>query len=513
MKRYMLPGITLLILALFFSTAGLAAEKEEEKVLTVVSPWRSKGMNLHKSGFLFVRMGCVETLTTTDNRGNIVGLLARSWTVSPDRLTWTFTLRPGITFHDSSPLTAAAVSKSLTMALKNRGALAKAKIAEITPVSRLILRITTTQPFAPLPAYLAHYSAAIVSEGSYDQQGELKHVSGTGPYILTDHQGDTRFDFQANPFYWGEKPQVQYARYLAVPEAKTRTSMIVNGEADMAFTLAPDDIEELQATEGVQVLAMTIPRTRLLVLNCSLPFFSTARSRQALSLAIDRRGIADDMLRHPNSMATQLLPYAAAMWHTPELLPLEYSLLEARKILEDEGWHPGPDDILEKNGQRFEFELRTYATRPMLPIIAASLQQQLRKVGIRVRVIIGKGSDIPAHRSDNTLQAALIARNFALIPDAIGTIYNDFGPEPGSWGAFHWQSDELNELLERYLKTFDQNRAEALRVEILTVLQRELPVIPISWYEHIIGLSDRIEGVDIDPYELKSYLNGVRWAR
>ncbi|BCO09177.1 ABC transporter substrate-binding protein [Desulfolithobacter dissulfuricans] len=513
MKRFILPGITLLMLALFFSTTVVAVEKEEEKVLTVVSPWRLKGMNLHKSGFLFARMGCVETLTTTDNRGKIVGLLARSWTVSPDRLTWTFTLRPDITFHDQTPLTAGAVSKSLNIALKNRGVLAKAKIAEITPISPRTLRITTTQPFAPLPAYLAHYSAAIVSEGSFDEQGRLKHIYGTGPYILTGQQGDIRFDFKANPSYWGEKPQVQYVRHLGIPEAKTRANMILNGEADMAFTLSPADMEELQAAEGVRVVALTIPRTRLLVLNCALPFFSTVRSRQALSLAIDRRGIAADMLRNPNSMATQLLPYAAAMWHTPELIPLEYNLLQARKMLEEDGWQPGEDDILEKNGQRFEFELRTYSTRPMLPVIAASLQQQLRKVGIEMHVVVGKGSDIPAHRADNTLQAALIARNFALIPDAIGTIYNDFGPDPGNWGAFHWQSDELNELLERYLETFDQERAEALRVDILTVLQRELPVIPISWYEHIIGLSDRIEGVNIDPYELKSYLNGVRWAR
>ncbi|WP_456387452.1 ABC transporter substrate-binding protein [Desulfolithobacter sp.] len=513
MKRFILPGITLLMFTLFFSTTMAAVEKKEEKVLTIVAPWRLKGMDLQRSGFIFTRMGCVETLTTTDDRGRIVGHLIESWSVSPDRLTWTFTLRSNVTFHDQTPLTARAVSKSLNLALKNKSILTRARIKEIIPVSPQILRITTSQPFAPLPSYLAHYSAGIVSENSFDDQGHLRHVIGTGPYILTGHEGDSRFDFQANPTYWGEKPQVQHARYLAVPEAGRRALMIRDGEADMAFTLSPTVLSQLRAAGTVRVVTMTIPRTRLLILNCSQPFFSTIRSRQALSLAIDRRGIASSMLRHPNSMATQLLPYSAAMWHTPELKPLEYNLLQARKMLEEEGWQPGKDGILQKNGQRFEFELRTYSTRPMLPVIAASLKEQLRRIGIKVHVVVGTGSDYLAHRADDTLQAALVARNFALIPDAIGTIYNDFGPDPGNWGAFHWQSEKINGMLDRYLQTFDENQAKALRLEILTVLQRELPVIPVSWYEHIIGLSDRIEGVNIDPHELKSYLNGVRWAR
>ena len=93
------------------------------------------------------------------------------------------------------------------------------------------------------------------------------------------------------------------------------------------------------------------------------------------------------------------------------------------------------------------------------------------------------------------------------------TIYGDYGPKSGAWGALGWQSDSLNRVLAEYLATFDQNKAQALRNQTLEILQQELPVIPVTWYEHIVAYSNRLEGVHIDPYEIKSYVRGIRWKK
>lgn len=509
MKHLTFMSIALLILVCCFSTATTAAEK---KTLTVVSPWKVKSLDLGKSGFLFARMGCVEMLTTTDAKGNVVGFLAESWNVSADKLTWTFKLRPHISFHDKTPLTAGAVANSLTISLKNKGVLTKAKIAKITPIDDLTLQIRTTEPFSSLPAHLAHYSAGIVSEASFDENDKIREIHGTGQYILTEEQGKSLFRFRANHEYWGEEPLVEYTEYQAVPKGETRGFMIKAGQADMAFTLSPADAEQLKKTGGAKVETVTIPRTRLLLLNCNLPMFSDVRVRQALSLAIDRQSIATGLLRNPESSATQLLPPAVSMWHIPELKPLEYNAANALNLLDEAGWKPGTDGILEKDGQRFEFELVTCATRPMLPPIATALQQQLKDIGIKMNITVGESSQIPDKRADGSLQAALIARNFGLIPDAIGTIFGDYGPTPGSWGAVGWQSVRLNQLLADYLGAFDTKKAADLRHDISSILQAELPVIPVTWYEHIVAVSVRIEGVAIDPFEIKSYTKGAQWV-
>lgn len=500
--------ITLFYCASVFTPVQAA---EKTRVLRVVAPWSAKGMDLAKSGFIFARMGCVEMLTSADASGHIAGLLAESWQVAPDGLTWTFKLRPGVTFHDQTPLTAEAAARSLNIALKSKGVLSKATVEKITASGPLLLEIQTAQPFSALPAYIAHYSAGIVSPASFDDAGHLKTVYGTGQYALTDFQGGSLFRFHAHHGYWGEKPGIEKTEYHAVPKGETRGFMMKAGQAEMAFTLSPVDAKQLERSADVTVETLSIPRTRLMMLNCKLPVFSDIKVRQALSLAIDRRGIAAALLRNPPSAATQLLPPTAAMWHDSALEGFSYDPEKAADLLSRAGWKPGSDGILVKDGNRFSFDLMTYAARPMLPPVAAAIQDQLRQVGIEMNIQVVESSLIPEKNSDGTLQAGLVARNFGQIPDAVGTIYGDYGPNAGNWGAMGWRSPELNDMLTEYLACFDADRSQTLRKEILGLLQQELPVIPVTWYEHIVAYSNRIEGVDIDPFEIQSYVKGVQW--
>ena len=484
---------------------------DKKKVLRVVAPWKAKGMDLSKSGFVFARMGCVEMLTTADASGNITGSLAESWQVAQDELTWTFKLRSNVTFHDHTSLTAEAAAHSLNIALASKGVLSKAMVTKITATGPLSLEIQTSKPFSALPAYIAHYSAGIVSPASFDEAGHIKAVYGTGQYVLTDHEGGSLFRFHAYPDYWGETPRIERTEYHAVPKGETRGFMMKAGQAEMAFTLSPVDAKQLEQSSDVTVETLSIPRTRLMMLNCNLPFFSDLKVRQALSLAIDRPGIAAALLRNPPSAATQLLPPTAAMWHDSALEGFSYDPKKAAALLSQSGWKPGSDGILVKDGHRFSFDLMTYAARPMLPPVATAIQDQLRQVGIEMKIQVVESSLIPEKNTEGTLQAALVARNFGQIPDAVGTIFGDYGPHSGGWGAIQWESSKLNEMLSEYLATFDLNRSQTLRKEILALLQYELPVIPITWYEHIVAYSNRIEGVNIDPFEIKSYVKGVWW--
>lgn len=494
-----------------FCPSAVAAE--EKPVLRVVAPWKAKGINLDKSGFVFARMGCTEMLTTADRSGHIAGLLAQSWKVGEDGNTWTFTLRPGVTFHDQTPLTAEAAARSLTVAMENKNVLSKAKVISIRAKDTLNLEIVTSEPFSALPAYLGHYTNGIVSPASFDENNHINRIYGTGQFQLESFEGDSLFRFTAFPDYWGESSNISRTEYHAVPKGETRGFMMKAGQAEMAFTLSPMDARQLQNSSDLTVETLSIPRTRLIILNTRLPFFSDTKIRQAISLAIDRTGIATALLRNPPSAAEQLLPPTAAMWHDPELIPLSYSPRKASELLAQAGWKPGPDGILVKNNNRFSFEILTYAARPMLPPVATAIQDQLKKVGIEMKITVGESSLIPEKHKDGTLQAALVARNFGQIPDAVGTIYGDYGPKPGAWGSLGWQSDTLNQVLAQYLETFDPAGAQILRNRILDILQQELPIIPITWYEHIVAYSNRLEGVNIDPYEIKSYVKGVRWKK
>jgi peptide/nickel transport system substrate-binding protein len=165
-----------------------------------------------------------------------------------------------------------------------------------------------------------------------------------------------------------------------------------------------------------------------------------------------------------------------------------------------------------RNGVPFRLSLRSFPDRPELPPIAAALQDQLRQVGIAVSVAIGNSSEIPAGHRDGTLQMALFARNFSLVPDPIGTMLADFGPGGGDWGAMGWSSPEMARALDRLSAATDPEERARLRGEIAAILQAELPVLPIAWYEHTLAASKRLAGVSLDPLELSYRISAMRWA-
>ena len=510
----MLKRTTIIILCFFFVlTAGQVIASQSDNTLVIVSPWKAKGMDPVISGFIFTRMGCIETLTTSDGKGGIEPKLAKSWSVSKDKITWTFILRDRVLFHDGTPLTGEAVVKALNRVLTKKKLFKGTPVESVTSKGRDII-IKTSSPFAALPAYLSHYSTGIIATAAYNDDMSVNEIIGTGFYRLVSTNGKTVFDFEAFDKYWGKKAAIQKTRYLAVPNGETRALMAESGEADISLTLSATAAERLQKTSGVSIISTAIPRVRLLKLNANLDFFDTIEERLALSLAIDRKGIARAILKNPKTAATQLMP-EVSLWHNTSLKPLAYNPKKACRLLEKAGWKRNSDSIYVKNGKEFAFELITYSSRPMLPVVAEALQSQFAAVGMRMKISVGKSSQIPARHKDGTIETALVGRNFGLVPDSIGTINADFGPVDSrdSWGATGWESSELNNHIDKYLNAFDEKKASKIRKNITAILQEELPVIPVSWYDHHVAVSKGITGVKLDAFELRPYPEGVRWAK
>lgn len=497
----------------FVLTAGHVIASQSDNTLVVVSPWKAKGMDPIISGFIFTRMGCVETLTTSDGKGGIEPELAKQWSVSKDKMTWTFTLRNKVLFHDGTALTGEAVVKALNRVLTKKKLFKGTPVESVTSKGLDIL-IKTSNPFAALPAYLSHYSTGIIAQAAYNNDGSVNEIIGTGFYRLVSTNAKTVFDFEAFDKYWGKKASIQKARYLAVPNGETRALMAESGEADISLTLSATAAERLQKTSGVSIISTAIPRVRLLKLNANLDFFDTIEERLALSLAIDRKGIARAILKNPKTAAIQLMP-EVSLWHNTRLKPLVYNPKKACRLLEKAGWKKNEAGIYAKGSKEFAFELITYSSRPMLPVVAEALQSQFAEVGIRMKISVGKSSQIPARHKDGTIETAILGRNFGLVPDSVGTINADFGPvnSRGSWGASGWESSKLNKLIDKYLNAFNEKKASKIRNKITTILQKELPVIPISWYDHHVAVSKGISGVKLDAFELRPYPEGVRWAK
>jgi len=498
----------LLVLSICTFTPSLAAERT---TVSVAAPWEIKSLDPSVSGFAFQRMQVMETLVDADASGTLGPGLATAWTVSADGLSWRLVLRDGVTFHNGSALRPEVVVAALSRAAEKPGVLGKAPIERIFADGETVV-IALRAPFAALPSLLAHSTTVIPAPEAFDEEGKPVRAIGTGPFRVDTLSPPQRMVVVRFEDYWGEKPAIEGASYLAAGRAETRALLAESGDASLVFTLDPAGFARLGAVEGVETVAVPIPRVVTLKVNAGHPFLSAPEARRALSLAIDRRGIAAGITRFPESGATQLFPPALGAWHETGLAPLVHDPDEAKRLLADLGWVAGDDGVLVRDGERFTLLLRTFPDRPELPLIAAALQDQWRAVGVALEVSVSSYTEIPAGHQDGSLHVALYARNYGLTPDPIGTVLADFGAGGGDWGAMGWENPEVAARLAEIAASADENaRAQGISA-VVEALQRELPVIPIVWYQHTVAIASGLEGIMVDPLERSYGLSRASWT-
>lgn len=484
------------------------------KPLNLIGPWEIHSLDpSSSSGILFTRLQVAETLVDADNTGTLKPGLASRWQAAPDQLSWRFTLRDGASFHDGSAVTAASVVAALERARKKPGMLENAPISAIRADGKDVV-VVLGKPFAPLPAVFAHSHTQVLAPASYAADGSVTGIIGSGPYRVTRLQLPQRVTVQAFAGWQSKKPAIADASYQAIGRAESRTLMAESGQADIAFGLDPVSITRLKSSPRVSIVSATLPRAIQIKFNAGHKWLSSPAMRLAISQSINRQAIATALLRDPEMAASQLFPPTMKAWHQATLPALAYQPDQARRSFAALGWKPGADGQLVRNGERLALTLRTYPDRPELPLLATALQDQLRQAGIAVQVKVGNSSDIPAAHKDGTLELALYARNYALVPDPLVTLLGDFTDDGADWGVMKWQNAALSQQLAALGRGgLSAPQAAAARLKVAAVLQQQLPVLPVAWYRQSAAVSKALRGVSLDPQERSYRLSSMSWGR
>ncbi len=494
----------------FVSALSLPALSQDKPEITLVAPGHALSIDPSVST-AFLNLSIAEGLVDADANAVLKPSLATEWNVSEDRLTWHFSMREGVVFHDGTTMDAEAAAAALRRAESLPGSLANAPIRSITAQGGDVVFVLD-QPFAALPALLASSSAVIFAPASFNADGDVERVIATGPFRLTSIAPPQSIDGIRFDDYWGAPANIGSFRYISTGRGETRALMAESGDAEIVHTIDPVSYGRLGAIDGVTTASIPTPRVTLVKLNLDHPFLAEREARQALSLSMDRAGIAAGIVRTPGAGATQVFPPVLAAWNSETVEPLETDVEKARALLASIGWEPGEDGILMRDGARFALTMRTYPDRPELPLIAAALQDQWKAIGIDLSVSVSSYTEIPAGHIDGSLELALYARNFALIPDPIGTLLQDFGEKGGEWGAMNWARGDVSDALNRIASIADYPERGADIELVSTALQEDLPVIPVFWQQFTVAYSDRLVDFVIDPLERNFGLAQIKFA-
>jgi peptide/nickel transport system substrate-binding protein len=344
----------------------------------------------------------VDSLTDQDpSTGKIVPWLAQSWKVDSDARSFTFHLRPGVTFSDGTPLTAKVVKANFDAIPKlgALGILAEGYLSGYTGttvVDDLTAKVTFKHPNAQFLQATSTHSLGLVAESSTaktPQQRCTQGIAGSGPFTLAKYVPNQGITLTRRKGYsWGsslwKKPGEAYLDRLVfkvLPESGVRTGGLQSGQVDAIGSVGRADEAALKAS-GVRLLARANPGVVFgLSPNNARSPLNDEKVRQAITLAIDRGQIADTVFPTGTQPATSVLAHTTPGYTDLGAL-LAHDPAKAAKLLDDDGWTAGSDGIRSKNGAKLRLTATWFANAATNQPALELVQQQLKAVGVQLEL-------------------------------------------------------------------------------------------------------------------------------
>lgn len=439
--------------------------------------------------------------------GELEPWLAESWEANPDATEFTFRLREGVTFSDGSPLTAQTIAANFDD-IKAAGAKSAAVASlrdyagsEIVDDSTVTVRFNT--PNAAFLSAAAGVPLSIASEKSleipYADRASGENVSGSGPYTLGSYTKDSEVNLEKREGYKWAPPSFanrgdahfDSVKFQIIPESGNRTGGLSSGQIDAAGSIAPNDIESVEASDSIVYRAN--PGTVFgLYFNYDLPLFADEKVREAVALAVNSPEIRDGALNDRFEVATSPLASTTKDYEDVSAEIPKHDVEKAKQLLDEAGWTAGPDGTRTKDGEELNFRI-TYINNfgPNADSIAL-LQEQLKAVGISSAQVVGTVPEFQSNVASGDYEIAW--RNLSSVDGDV--LRGDFG-EVGSESNFPIPDEQLQRDLQEQVAIGD----EAQRTEALADIQRELVekdfFVPVHELSTVIGVADDIGGLSL----------------
>jgi peptide/nickel transport system substrate-binding protein len=447
-------------------------------------------------------------LLTRDERFELRPGLAEHWEV-PDPVTYIFYLHRGVRFHDGRPLTARDVKWTFDSMMDGTVITAKAS------TFRFVQRIETPddatvifhmkEPYATLPWNVSSGAIGIVPYGSGRDFGRAP--VGSGPFRFVRQQADSEVILERNPDYWREKANLVRVRFAVVPDATTRALELRKGSADIAINALPADTVAELRREG-QLAVEQSPGTiyAYLAFNLRDPILKDVRVRQALACAIDRRPLLEYLWRGMARPASSVLPPEHWAFDS-ELTPQPYDPKQAMRILDDAGYHPGPDGI------RLRLTMKT-STEESSRLMAAVLQQQLRQVGIALDIRtyeFGTFYSDVVHGSFQMYSLRWIGGNED--PDIFEHVFHSASFPPKRANRSYYSNPRVDALIDQARRETDEAKRKPLYAEVQRIVAQELPYINLWYFDNVLVHSRRVDGLKLAPSGNYDFLKTAELAQ
>ncbi|MGK7864384.1 ABC transporter substrate-binding protein [Falsiroseomonas sp. E2-1-a4] len=438
-----------------------------------------------------------DKLVNTDSAARNIPGLATEWRATGPT-TWEFKLRPNVTFHNGNAFTAEDVVFTIQRlpnvpnSPSSFGAYAR-PIVRMEIVDPLTIRFHTAAPYPLMPLDMTNVrilDSETHANVTTDAFNNGSAAIGSGPWRVVNHRNGDRIEFARNDTYWGDKPAFARVNYRMVTNNATRTASLLSGDLDIIDQVPTSDLARLRRdpnfnvseTVGLRLIFLGLDHLRGADENSpqitdheGRPLgrnpLRDVRVRRALSMAIDRKAIAERVMEGAATPSGQFLP-PGTYSHVPGLEAPEYNPDAARRLLTEAGYPNGFRITLSGPNDRYVNDAR----------IIQAVGQMWTRIGVRTAVEAQTWSTFVGRAGRQEFSSFLIG--WGSNPDAshpLRNILGTFSRERG-WGSSNrgrFSNAEVDALLTQSLSELDEQKREQLMIQAQRIAADQVAVIPM----------------------------------
>lgn len=451
-----------------------------------------------------------EPLVTQDDTGAPVPCLAESWEMSEDGKQWTFYLRQGVKFHDGSDFNADTVIANfdrMKMGVKSSSFYPLdidshyPNLENYEKIDDYTIRLTFSQP-APTQLYnMVNFGSAIYSPNCFDENGDFNGICiGTGPFRITENVLDEYVLLERFDEYWGEPAKAKNIRVRVIPDADTRFSALKSGEIMGVIDLNAIPTSLAVELEGDDNFALTTAKStmiRFLCLNGTQFPFNDVRMRQAVSLALQRSVITEDIYDGFGTPTTNILNYSTPFYKE---FPVEEDMEKAKELAAE---------VLgdERVTVTYLYNGSEAAQKGEAELIASWLSE----IGIDCELMPMEMTNMKEQMKTGDYGIARMQQGLSNSEPA--TIFRRFMLTSGDQNqnySLGYQNDEVDALMAEAESALDMDVRTECYNRIQEISTQEFPVVPLFNDMTLMAYNTKLTGYEAKLYGIELPLVG--WA-
>jgi peptide/nickel transport system substrate-binding protein len=431
----------------------------------------------------------------------IVPLLAESYSISDDKLTYTFKIRKGVEFTDGTPLDAAAVKFNIERQIKvAQGvafALAPIKSMETPDDFTVVLQLSAPSD-GFLSAFAALYTVKMISpkaikDHEKDNDGAQAwlrdHVVGTGPYVLKSYTQSQQAVLERNPDYWRGWDGDHFKRVIIkyVHEASTERLLLEQGDIDVAMFLPDDVVESLDGKAGISVTNLPSFNLYYLVLPNKSGPTANVKVRQAIAYGFNYDTFIKDILRGKAKQAHGPIP-STFVGFAPDTPAYSYDPTKAKQLLAEAGYPNGGFTI------KYTYETGYFWKRPLGELF----QSNMKDLGITVEIQeLSPSAWAGLLSNPDTADHAFGLVWWPTLATPYDYMWSIFDTQAQGSAGYNWgyySNPQIDKLLDAGSTEPDEKKRLDLYAQAQKLLVEESPALFIYEKNYRLPMSDKLKG-------------------